>query len=47
MQQGGFVMVLTMYNEETQGYSNQHIANLQAGNVNGSIYDDNEMLDTG
>ncbi len=44
---GGFVMALVMYDEEAQGNFNQHIANLQAGNINGSIYDDNKMLDTG
>ncbi len=44
---GGFVTALVMYNEEARGNSNQHISNLQAGNVNGSIYDDNKMLDTG
>ncbi len=40
-------MALVMYNEEARGYSNQHIAHLQAGNVNGFIYNDNKMLDTG
>jgi hypothetical protein len=48
---GGFVMALVMYNEEVLGYSNQHskqhIADLQVGNVNGFIYNDNKMLDTG
>jgi hypothetical protein len=45
---GGFVTALVMCDEEAQGNSNQHIANLQAGNVNESIYDiDNKMLDSG
>ncbi len=45
---GGFVTALAIYDEEARGNSNQHIANLQAGNVIGSIYNnDNKMLDTG